>query len=87
MYISSCYDVHIICLDRYYLIVGDEPFSDNIHRAERLDHTISSYCVSGLTLQHTRNYYSTITAVNGGHKERNVSAVSNGGQFNICTLI
>ena len=55
---------------------------DTVDWQEVSPHT-HSWCMTGLSLVHTTTYYLTVTAINGGIKERNVTVSSNGGrQYN-----
>ncbi|KAI0241220.1 hypothetical protein LSAT2_032838 [Lamellibrachia satsuma] len=65
-------------LTKYVITLGTSAGSDDIVPYTRLSHDVTSQCVDGLHLQHKAVYFVSVTAVNGGLVERNVTVNSDG---------
>ena len=68
---------------KYVFTVGTSAGSDNIVPYTRLSYNVTSQCMDGLHLQHKAVYFCSVTAVNGGLIERNVTVNSNGGRVQL----
>ena len=64
---------------KYLFVLGTTPGNDDVVANTVLSYHVTSHCVDGLQLQHRRVYYSSVTAVNGGLVEKNVTVHSDGG--------
>lgn len=68
----------------YYLLgVGTERNTTDVAELIRVDHQIHEACVilEDELLEHGKTYYNILYAFNSGHKQLNVSAASDGGNY------
>ena len=59
-------------------MLGSTAGSDDVVASTTLGYEMTSSCVDGLQLLHKHTYFASVTAVNGGLVQRNVTAHSNG---------
>ena len=71
---------------KYVITLGTSAGSDDIVPYTRLSYDVTSQCVDGLHLQHKAVYFVSVTAVNGGLVERNVTVNSDGGRVQLYVL-
>ena len=64
----------------YFIAAGTSPDSDDVKPYTVLAHSVVSYCLTGLQLQHNTSYYVSLITFNGATESKNVSATSHGGK-------
>ena len=67
----------------YMVGVGSSPNETDVANLTRFSSQSHVACVElkpDRYLKHNQKYFSTVYAYNGGHKQQNVSAISNGGK-------
>ena len=69
---------------KYMFSVGTSAGSGDIVPDTRLPHDVTSHCVDSLHLQHKAVYFASVTAVNGGLNEKEVTVNSDGGWIQHC---
>ena len=72
----------------YQVGVGSGAGLDDIASLLNVSHETTTLCFAGLSLQHAHIYYTMVRALNGGHIEKDVTGVSDGGKYgNISILV
>lgn len=73
----------------YMVGVGSSPNDTDVANLTRFSSKSHVACVElkpDRYLQHNQKYFTTVYAYNGGHKQQNVSAISNGGMISLILL-